>query len=110
MRCGNTSSAGEQNAASESVHHKTRNETNFVREIVLTARFCDEQDVFNGFADAQFLRNQDDSRTAAITNVFAEAIGHGGDIVAYKDSSLSGGASQDNVVEETFKGDLPPHA
>jgi hypothetical protein len=44
--------------ALESVHHQTRNETHFVREIEFAASFCDEQDIFNGFANAQFLRNQ----------------------------------------------------
>ena len=67
----------------------------------LAARFCDEQDVFKGFANAQFLRDQDDSRTAAIASAFAEVIGHGGDIVAYKDPSLVGRDSGATALPET---------
>jgi hypothetical protein len=43
-------------------------------------------------------------QASATASVFAEAIRHGGDIVACKDSSLLGDGSQDNLVEETFKG------
>jgi hypothetical protein len=70
---------------------------------VLAASFRDEQDAFNCTADTQFLRNQDESRTAAVANVFTEVVGQTADIVAYKYPSLSGGDSQDNVIGETVK-------
>lgn len=41
-----------------------------------------------------------------MANIFAEVIGHGGDIMAHKYSSVFGGDSRDNVIAETFKGNF----
>ena len=66
--------------------------------------------LFNCFTDTQSLRNQDDSGTGVVSNVFAEVIGHAGDIVGYKYSSVFGGDSQDDMIGESLKrnvGGLP---
>jgi hypothetical protein len=70
------------------------------------ARLRDEKDAFNGFADAQFLRYQNDSRTAAPPKILTEVVRHGANVVAYKNSSVFGRDSQDNVIMEALKWNL----